>query len=278
MAGQRFEGRTLEEALENAAEALGVAKFQVEYHVVVEKRGFLGGLKRIVIEAEGNPDKQPDLPPAATARDFGAPERPARGRGPRREDRPRREREPREPRAAREPRRPARRDAEPEPAPPQGPRSEAAEQVASWCGELFVLASMELEIRTVDHDDRIEVNLYGPDASQLTDRDGELLESLQLLGNKSLADRLGRKLDFDARGFRGRRTADLEQQARAAADRVRAEGREHLLPAMTPSERRIVHLALQDEADVATVSRGDGFFKRVAIVPRDEARSGDAES
>jgi predicted RNA-binding protein Jag len=68
MAGQRFEGRSLDEALETATRELGVARFQIDYHVVVEKRGFLGGLKRVVIEAEADPDRQPppsyDLSPA----------------------------------------------------------------------------------------------------------------------------------------------------------------------------------------------------------------------
>ena len=34
---------------------------------------------------------------------------------------------------------------------------------------------------------------------------------------------------------------------------------------MSPIERRIVHLTLQDDEQVTTESRGDGFYKRVAI-------------
>jgi spoIIIJ-associated protein len=37
---------------------------------------------------------------------------------------------------------------------------------------------------------------------------------------------------------------------------------------MSPVERRIVHLSLQDDAELTTESRGEGFFKRVAILPR----------
>jgi hypothetical protein len=40
---------------------------------------------------------------------------------------------------------------------------------------------------------------------------------------------------------------------------------------MTPIERRIVHIALRDDAEVTTESRGDGFYKRVAILLRSEA-------
>src|SRR2546428_4594975 len=51
---QRFEGKNLEDALSNAAQTLGVERYQLTYHVLMEKRGFLGGMKRIVIEAEIN--------------------------------------------------------------------------------------------------------------------------------------------------------------------------------------------------------------------------------
>jgi len=34
-----------------------------------------------------------------------------------------------------------------------------------------------------------------------------------------------------------------------------------------------VHMALREDADVTTESRGEGFFKRVAIVKRSEPES-----
>src|SRR6478736_5006805 len=60
---QRFEGRNLDEALDQAAETLGVDRHQLTHIVLLEKRGFLGGMKRVVIEADVNEGAAP--PPAA---------------------------------------------------------------------------------------------------------------------------------------------------------------------------------------------------------------------
>src|SRR5437870_4912874 len=65
--GQRFEGHSLEEALNNAASALGVERYQLAHSVLVEKRGFLGGIKRVVIEAEVNENAAPPAPPVVAA-------------------------------------------------------------------------------------------------------------------------------------------------------------------------------------------------------------------
>ncbi|HVR42963.1 MAG TPA: R3H domain-containing nucleic acid-binding protein [Thermoanaerobaculia bacterium] len=293
MAAQRFEGHNLEEALENASRALGVPTYQIDHHVVVEKRGFLGGLKRIVIEAEADPDRQPPLPPSPRP---DRPPRPEPGRSPRaRDDRsPRHDRGPRRRerdgnretgagRGGRD-RRPSAPSADgwidelpPESIPDQEERSPEAARVAAWFEELFELADLDLEMRTVESDERIDVRLYGRDGVRLLERGGELLDSVQALANKALVGREPEKsLELDCRGFKQRRSSELEGRARAAAAAVRADGREQLLPAMSPVERRIVHLALAEDREVTTESRGEGFFKRVAIVLRREGDEADA--
>ncbi|HYU23855.1 MAG TPA: R3H domain-containing nucleic acid-binding protein [Thermoanaerobaculia bacterium] len=284
---QRFEGRNLDEALDHAAETLGVDRHQLIHSVILEKRGFLGGMKRVVIEADVNegaaPPETPAAPPpiAATASAHPPPRERARGPrggggdrggrgGNRRDDRPR------------GPRR-ERRDDDLRPGdfehfaavevPEQGPESEAAKVVREWCEEVIDYARFELDVRTEENEEQIIVRLYGRDARRMTEEHGEALDALQVLANKALIGRKTEKdIELDCDGFKSRRHDDLEQRARDAAERVRSDGREQLLPAMTPIERRIVHMALQDDADVTTESRGEGFYKRVAIVRRAAAQ------
>ena len=134
---------------------------------------------------------------------------------------------------------------------------------------MIELAGFNLDVRTDENDAQINVRLYGRDTARLTDRHGELLDAIQVLANKALVGRrIEKDVELDADDFKGHRTEDLERRAREVADRVRRDRREEMLPAMSPIERRIVHLALRDDADVMTESRGDGFYKRVAIVLR----------
>jgi spoIIIJ-associated protein len=283
---RRFEGRNLDEALENAARAFGVERYQLAYHVMLEKRGFLGGMKRVVIEADVNLSAAPQAevederqPPSLAAGEppSYAPAReprrgrPERGRRRGRGGEPPRRQPPPPPR--RQPRGPI------EPAPEQTPQSEEARQVSAWCEELFDLANLELEARTEETDERILVRLYGYDSRLALGHGGELLDSLQVITTKALVGRqLQKPVEFDCQQFKERRAEELGRRARAVADQVRRDGREQMLEAMSPIERRIVHLALQDDGEVATESRGEGFYKRVAIVPRKEEEPSPVES
>jgi predicted RNA-binding protein Jag len=90
-----------------------------------------------------------------------------------------------------------------------------------------------------------------------------------VLANKALVGRkVEKEIELDCEEFKGHREEDLGRRAREVADRVRRGGREELLPAMSPIERRIVHIALREDPDVTTDSRGEGFYKRIAIIPR----------
>lgn len=280
MPGQRFEGRNLDEAIEAAASKLGVPRYQIDHKVVVEKRGFLGGVKRIVIEAHVNPERTEAPAPPVAAPAASRPAAPASDR-----PRPRQRGDGSDRGRGRGPRGRGRRDDafdsgprrrtyetryEPDRVPDQEEQSEAAAAIARWFDDLFDLAGFALEARTHEDEEQIRVVLYGRDGRLVLDREGELLDSLQTIANKAFRDKLTeKKIELDCRGFKEAREDELRREAQEAADLVRAEGGEQVLPAMNPSERRIVHLALKDDPDVATVSRGEGFFKRVAIVARE---------
>jgi spoIIIJ-associated protein len=283
---QRFEGKNLDEALTMASEAFGVDRVQLTYHVVLEKKGFLGGIKRIVVEAEVN-----DRPIAAAVQEAATPaprvDRPSggsgRGRGNRDRGRGRggdgRGRGPRSGGGNRAPRRETADDFQTGDferfagdIPEQGTESEQAGVVRAWYVRVLELAKLQLVIRTEENETQIIVRLFGGDARLLTEEHGELLDALQVLGNKAMTGRkVEKEIELNCEAFKERRAEQLAEKAKELAERVRSSGREQLLPAMTPIERRIVHLALQEDADVTTESRGDGFYKRVAVVMRTAA-------
>ena len=303
---QRFEGRNLEEALGHASETLGVDRWQLTYHVVLEKRGFLGGVKRVVIEADINrsaappaappprpavaaeaPPAEPYVDPYAESYTESRPARPPRERGPRggrggggrgrggnRAERGGGGRGGRD------------RDLRSgdfekffADVPDQGAESDQAKVARDWCEEVISLANLDVVARTEENETQIHVKLYGADGRKLIDRNGELLDAIQVLANKALVGRkVEKEIELDCESFKDKRNEDIAQQAREVADRVRKARREELLPAMTPIERRIVHIALRDDADVTTESRGDGFYKRVAIILKSEAPAPAPES
>ena len=290
---QRFEGRNLEDALQQAAQTFGVERWALTYHVLMEKRGFLGGVKRIVIEAEVNagaaeppapaPVVMESRPPRSDraprgggggggrggrggggGRDRGSRRDGGGGGGGRRGGGPRRD-EGRDFRTG---------DFETflGDVPEQGPESDAARTVREWVEDTIALSRLDVVARTEENETQIHVRLYGADGGRLTDRHGELLDAIQVLANKALVGRkVEKEIELDCEEFKGHREEDLARRAKEVADRVRNGGREELLPAMSPIERRIVHIALRDDPDVTTDSRGEGFFKRVAIILRPAA-------
>lgn len=114
------------------------------------------------------------------------------------------------------------------------------------------------------------LDIQGEDLGILIGRRGKTLFSLQYLVNLILSKRLRSrvKVFVDVEGYRLRRQASLKALALRMADQVRATRMGITLEAMPPHERRIVHLALQDNAYVVTESIGEGDNRKVNITPR----------
>ena len=81
--------------------------------------------------------------------------------------------------------------------------------------------------------------------------------------------RPGRSFDDRGGDFHNRadseKDAQLRQQALDSAKEVRRWGEPVTLPQMNSHDRRIIHITLENEADLITESVGDGNFKSVKI-------------
>ena len=68
-------------------------------------------------------------------------------------------------------------------------------------------------------------------------------------------------------GFRERRDEALAEEARRVAAEVRADGQPRTMEPQNAYERRVVHVALQDEPGIVTYSVGQGAGRRVTVAP-----------
>jgi hypothetical protein len=276
MTGRRrfFSGSSESQAAIEAAAALGVPVAELLYRAVDKRGGLRPG--RTVIEVD------PDNPrrPAGAALDAAAAApaaSPARAPGPSVPHPP----SPRAPESREWQGRDREwRDAEPRDREPRRPVEEIVldtvgrEAAAPFAGEdgaaaaagaLAALAGLELAATVERRGDEIHVDLGGPAAAALTVRQGELLRSFEYLLRRVVRDLPEGGLVADSGGFRADREEALRRRAAAAAEEVRRGGEAVLFEPLGAAERRVVHLAIQDETGVASASEGDGETKRLRV-------------
>ena len=117
----------------------------------------------------------------------------------------------------------------------------------------------------------ILVDFSGPDSALLLDRGGELLRALEHIALEILRLPSGEheKVSFDCQNHRSQRIQELRTAANVAAERVRRTGAPYHFSPMSSRERRIVHLALRDQADLHTESEGEGLRRCLVVYPKD---------
>jgi len=116
----------------------------------------------------------------------------------------------------------------------------------------------------------ILVDFSGPDSNLLVARGGELLHALEMVVLEAVGGMLEEheRIVFDALGFRQARTDELVMSARVAAEKVLKTGMPYAFAPMNSRERRIVHLALRDHAELRTESEGEGPARHLVVYPK----------
>ena len=117
------------------------------------------------------------------------------------------------------------------------------------------------------NDGSVTFKLHGADMGILIGKHGQTLDSLQyltnLVANKNSADRV--RVIIDVEDYRDRRIETLNRLAYRLADKVKRSGERVALEPMNPHERKIIHMALQNDRRVTTLSEGDEPYRHVVI-------------
>lgn len=136
---------------------------------------------------------------------------------------------------------------------------------------LTVLRKMGVDAEVVgmgDVDGKIYIELSSPESGILIGKRGATLDALQFLLNLMVDPKVrhNRKIILDIESYRDKREMSLIRLGKSVASAVAKTGKSRLLESMNPYERRIIHMALQEDDKVFTRSEGNGTFKKVRVI------------
>lgn len=146
------------------------------------------------------------------------------------------------------------------------------QDIEAFVSKIIHFGGFELDVRVEqigDAPDDLRVILSGPDRGLVLSRGAELLDAFEYLTNRAFGKQIEHdaRIVFDSGNYRALREQELRLMAQKAAERVKSSRSSFLFEPMSPSERRIIHVALIDDRSVRTESVGNGADRKVKVLP-----------
>jgi spoIIIJ-associated protein len=244
-----IEGKTIDEAIEKACIEFGVPRERLHIEIVCEgTSGFLGiGSKKAKIKA--------GLMSLDQVLDISVEQNKIQGKP---------EETLHEPKEIKSP-------------PPSTKETADADPVAVKAKELLerILQRMNFSFPvTIEKaPDSIILNIQGDGDGRLIGKKGQTIDALQYLVNKAVNrfSETRKTIVVDAEAYRKRKSERSEESLIALANKLGNKVKKNKKPItighMSANERRIIHLALQNDAALITKSRGEGEHRKIVILP-----------
>ncbi len=157
---------------------------------------------------------------------------------------------------------------------------EMAAAAEKFLGAIFATMGLSVELHRTDTPVGTILNMHGGNLGILIGKHGSTLDALQYLTNlvvNKIPETGYARIILDVEDYRARREETLTRLAGHLADKACRIGEEIHLEPMSRHERKIIHMALQDNRRVTTYSAGDNPRRYVVIVPRRRRYSRDYE-
>lgn len=152
-------------------------------------------------------------------------------------------------------------------------------EVKADLARILDLMQYPSEVAVTSENENVTVRIKGNHVDEIIEQNGKLLDNLQYLTRKIIGKKYNEKaiISLDAGDFRASRNEELKQLGLELAAEVKKSGKTRAIPSLNPSERRVVHVALQDDKSVRSRSVGEGLFKKVLIYsPGSKGKKGQA--
>ncbi len=135
---------------------------------------------------------------------------------------------------------------------------------------ILALIPVETSVIADQVDGNIALNIEGDKSGLLIGRKGKTLDALQFIVNRIVNKTLDRRtrVVVDSENYRQRRRDSLTQMALRMGDKAKRIGKPVTTNPLNPGERRIIHLALKEDGSLNTKSKGEGLLKKVVIFPK----------
>ena len=145
----------------------------------------------------------------------------------------------------------------------------AAETAKKTLQEILRLLGIEAGIQLKEEPERIVLNIEGDGSGLLIGRKGQTLDALEYLINKIVhkgaEDK--KRIVVDTENYRSRREESLVLLAQRLGDKAKRLGRPVTISPMSAHDRRIIHLALEEDKSLRTRSTGTGLYRKIVISP-----------
>jgi len=134
-----------------------------------------------------------------------------------------------------------------------------------------ILARMNLDFQvTVDEaPEFITLKIKGDGNGLLIGKKGQTLDAIQTIvnitANKHCKDR--KRIVIDTEEYRKRRTESLIALAEKLGMKVKTTSKPVTVGNLNAHDRRIIHMALQTDRSLTTRSKGEGTYRKIIILP-----------
>ncbi len=154
-----------------------------------------------------------------------------------------------------------------------------AERARELLKEILLRMGVEADVQVREEEDRVVLDIEGPEAGLIIGKKGQTLDSLQYLVNRMLqkesasngeAPTDARPVTVDSEDYRARRVESLVEMAHRLSEKAIRSRRTVAVEQMSAHDRRVIHVTLDKVPGVTTRSEGEGLARRLLIIPSEK--------